>query len=131
MSQADTPGFVAVTTIAVPSRDQKRAVDFYIDTMGFEKRLDAEFQPGFRWIEVAPPGSPVSIALPTTPEGHPVGVDTGIRLSVPDAEAARTRLKDAGADVDELLLWESVPPMFSMRDPEGNTLYVVEVMKDA
>ena len=42
--------------------DQDRALDFYVGTLGFEKRLDAEFGAG-RWIEVAPPGAETSIAL--------------------------------------------------------------------
>ena len=44
-----------VRTVAIAVADQDRAVDFYVDRLGFEKRMDAEFQPGMRWIEVAPP----------------------------------------------------------------------------
>ena len=32
-----------------------------------------------------------------------------------------------GGDVDELLLWDGVPPMFSFRDPDGNALVITEV----
>jgi len=31
-----------------------------------------------------------------------------------------------GVDVDELLRWEGVPPMFAFRDPDGNGLEIVE-----
>ena len=31
-------------------------------------------------------------------------------------------------DAEILRFGEGVPPMFSMRDPDGNTLYVVEQM---
>jgi len=33
----------------------------------------------------------------------------------------------AGVDVDELLRWPGVPPMFDFRDPDGNTFYVSQV----
>jgi catechol 2,3-dioxygenase-like lactoylglutathione lyase family enzyme len=118
-----------VSTVAVPVSDQDRALEFYVGTLGFEKRMDAEFAPGNRWIEVGPLGAETTIALPPTPEGHPIGVDTGIRLSTKDAAADHSALQARGVDVDpELLRWEGVPPMFSLRDPDGNTLYIVEGM---
>ena len=56
-------------------------------------------------------------------------MDTGIRLSTKDAEADHSDLRARGVDVDEeILRWEGVPPMFSLRDPDGNTLYIVESM---
>ena len=81
------------------------------------------------WIEVAPAGSATTIALTPTPPGAPVGVDTGIRLTTADAEADHTALTKAGVDVDaEVMRWPGVPPMFSLRDPDGNTLYLVETV---
>lgn len=114
-----------VRTVAVPVTDQNQAVDFYVDKLGFEKRMDAEFQPGMRWIEVAPPDAAVSIALPPV-QGGTSGTDTGIRLATTSAQTEHAALAARGVDVDELLLWPGVPPMFSFRDPDGNTLYVVE-----
>ncbi len=113
--------FTDVRTVSVPVTDQDRAMAFYVDTLGFETRMDAELDPGFRWIEVAAPGATTSIALVT---GEP-GVDTGIRLSTADAEGDHAALRAAGADVDDILRWEGVPTMFSLRDRDGNTLYVV------
>jgi hypothetical protein len=31
-----------------------------------------------------------------------------------------------GVDVDELLRWDGVPPMFAVHDPDGNGLEIVE-----
>ena len=50
-----------------PSSDQDAALEFYVGTLGFEKRLDGEFGDGQRWIEVAPPGAETTIAL--VPQG--------------------------------------------------------------
>ena len=127
MAEQGSTGITHVANVAVPVTDQDRALDFYVGTLGFEKRMDAEFAPGQRWIEVGPPGTQTTIALPPTPEGQPIGVDTGIRLSTKDAEADHSDLRARGVDVDEeILRWEGVPPMFSLRDPDGNTLYIVE-----
>jgi catechol 2,3-dioxygenase-like lactoylglutathione lyase family enzyme len=115
-----------IRTIAVAVSDQDRAVTFYQDALGFEKRMDAEFQPGFRWIEVAAPGATTSIAIVAAGEEQPAGVDTGIRLVSRDATADHTRLRERGVDVGDLLLWGTVPPMFEFRDPDGNVLYLVE-----
>ena len=121
-SQPIRTHFVDIRTVSVPVADQDRAVSFYVDTFGFEKRMDAELAPGFRWVEVAVPGATTSLALVA---GQP-GVDTGIRLTTSDAQADHAALRGAGVEVDDLLLWDGVPPMFSFRDLDGNTLYVVQ-----
>ena len=114
-----------LTTVAVPVADSERALAFYVGTLGFEIRRDLPFGEGLRWIEVAPPGAGTTIAL-APPGGVRTGVDTGIRLGTEDCEADHRELRDRGVDVDEIARWPGVPPMFSMRDPDGNTLYVVE-----
>jgi catechol 2,3-dioxygenase-like lactoylglutathione lyase family enzyme len=116
---------VDISTVSVPVADQERALAFYTETLGFEVRRDAEFGPGMRWIEVGPKGSATTIALPPLGELKP-GVDTGIRLATENAEADHVALRAAGVETSELLRFPGVPPMFSFRDPDGNTLYVVE-----
>jgi len=122
-----TTHLTGVHTVAVPVTDQDRALAYYTGTLGFEVRMDGELQEGFRWIEVAPPGSATSVALVAAGDGVPAGVDTGIRLATADAAADHAALTDAGASTGELLRWEGVPPMFSLRDVDGNTLYVMEI----
>ena len=123
-----TTSITHVRTIAVPTTDQERSLAFYVDVLGFEKTLDAPFGPGQRWIEVTPPGGGTTIALPPLGDAS-AGVDTGIRLETADAEADHEALKTAGANVDvDVLRYPGVPPMFTLRDPDGNTLYVVERM---
>jgi lactoylglutathione lyase len=118
-----------VRTIAVDVRDQETALAFYTDTLGFEKRLDAPISPTTRWIEVAPRGAGTSIALTAADEtSSPVGTDTGIRFTVPDAEAEHEALAARGVTVGELLRWDDVPTMFTFDDPDGNRFVVVEAM---
>jgi lactoylglutathione lyase len=116
-----------VYTIGIPVTDQDRALDFYVGTLGFEKRFDVPVEQfGGRWIEVAPPGAPVSIALVPERDGVPSGVETGIRLTTPDADAVHAHLKTRGVDVGEMLRWPEAPAMFAVRDQDGNGLEIVE-----
>jgi catechol 2,3-dioxygenase-like lactoylglutathione lyase family enzyme len=115
-----------VRTIGINVADQDAAIDFYVNRLGFEKRLDAPISDTMRWIEVAPPAATTSIALNSTDDAARVGVDTGIRFTVPDAESEHAALTKGGVTVGELLRWEGVPPMFSFDDPDGNRFYIVE-----
>jgi catechol 2,3-dioxygenase-like lactoylglutathione lyase family enzyme len=122
-----TTTITGVRTIGVHVTDQDRAVEFYVGTLGLEKRLDAPVeQLGGRWIEVAPPGSATSIALVPAGQSATTGVETGIRLTTADAATLHKALGARGVDVGELLRWDGVPPMFALRDPDGNGLEIVE-----
>jgi predicted enzyme related to lactoylglutathione lyase len=117
-----------VRTIGVNVADQDAAIDFYITNLGFEKRLDAPISPTMRWIEVAPRGASTSIALQATEAATDVGGDTGIRFTVPDAEAEHAAMLERGVNVGEMLRFDDVPPMYTFDDPDGNRFYVVEEM---
>jgi lactoylglutathione lyase len=114
-----------VRTVGIHVSDQERALDFYGRVLGFETRVDAPFGES-RWIEVAPPGAVTTVALMPAHDGAATGVDTGVRFTTADAEADHATLIAAGVDADDVLRFPGVPPMFSFRDPEGNTLYLVE-----
>jgi hypothetical protein len=59
-------------------------------------------------------------------DGQSGGVDTGIRLATADVEATHEYLASQGVDVDDILRLPGVPLMFSLRDADGNSLYMVE-----
>jgi len=113
-------------TVGVPVTDQDRAIDFYVGTLGFEKRLDVDMGGGRRWIEVAPGGAATSIALVAAKEGLPAGVETGIRFVAADADAVHAGMRASGVDADDVLRWPGVPPMFAFRDQDGNGMEIVE-----
>ncbi len=116
-----------IHTVGIPVSDQSRSLDFYVGKLGFHKRLDAPFGAG-RWLEVAPDGAATSIALVSAQQGSPIGVDTGIRLSTSDAESDHAALLSQGVDVDAeiMRMGDFVPPMFAIRDPDGNRLVIVQ-----
>ena len=113
-------------TVGLPVVDQDRAHAFYVGVLGFESRLDVPMGDGARWIEVAPPGTGVSLALVRSHGGLPAGVETGVRFTTDDADVARTTLPGRGVDTDDVLRWPGVPAMFAFRDQDGNGLEVVE-----
>ena len=126
MTEQTTTRITGILNVAVPVSDHDRALQFYCGTLGFETRRDDTFGPGLRWAEVAPPGAATTVALAPLTDGQTGGVDTGIRLATADAEATHAYLASQGVDVDDILRMPGVPLMFSLRDADGNALYVVE-----
>ncbi len=118
-----------VGRVCVTVADTDRAIDFYVGKLGFEKVVDVPMGETMRWVEVAIPGAETTIALAPPPEGQPAGGgQTGICLDTSDVDADHAALKAAGVDVDdEVTRWGGpVPPMFWLRDPDGNALIIVE-----
>src|ERR1700716_4533139 len=88
-------------TVVIPVSDQERAIEFYVETLGFEKRADVPFGNGYRWVEVAPADAVTTIAIVPPPPGKATGnVETGIGLHTDDIDADHEALKASGADVD-------------------------------
>jgi catechol 2,3-dioxygenase-like lactoylglutathione lyase family enzyme len=117
---------VGIHTVGIPVTDQERALGFYTDVLGLETRLDRPLGNGSRWIEVAPAQASVTLALVPASDDAPAGVETGIRLTTLDADGESARLKARGVDVGEVLRWPGVPPMFLLRDQDGNRLEIIE-----
>ena len=118
-----------VGRVCVTVADTDRAIDFYVETLGFEKVVDVPMGDAGRWVEVSVAGTPTTIALAPPPPGAEAGgSQTGICLDTSDVDADHATLKAAGADVDdEVTRWGgNVPPMFWLRDPDGNSLIVVQ-----
>jgi lactoylglutathione lyase len=126
MPRTATTRITGVRTVGVPVTDQDRALEFYVGTLGFAKRLDVPMGPGTRWIEVAPAGAATSIALVLAKDGVPAGVETGVRFVTSDADADHADLLAAGVDTGDVLRWPGVPAMFAFRDQDGNGLEIVE-----
>ncbi len=115
---------VAMFTVA----DQDAALAFYTDGLGFEVRSDSRFgeHDENRWLEVAPPGSRARLALNPPMGGAPGGASIGVET--PDVLGEHARLSAIGGiDLDpEPMSMPGAPLMFMLRDPDGNTVVVVE-----
>ncbi len=114
-------------TVIVPVSDQDRAIEFYVETLGFEKRADIPFGGGERWVEVAPAGADTTIALSPPRPGEATGIATRIGFATTNVDADHAQLLARGVDVDEVLrMGDPVPPMFFFRDPDGNSSFIVQ-----
>ena len=120
-----------VGTVCVPVSDTDRAIAFYVDTLGFEKRVDVPFGGQYRWVEVYPPegGTGIALAPPAPGSDHVEPAQTGITLTTTDIDATHAAFKQLGIDVDAEVsrMGAPVPPLFWFRDPDNNSLMIVEV----
>ncbi len=117
-----------ITTVCIATADQDAMIAFYTEKLGLEKRVDIPFGDKYRWVEVGPSGGETTIALAPPPQGKGTEPrETGISLHADEIDAYHADLKAAGVDVDAEVsrMGDPVPPIFWLRDPEGNSLMVV------
>jgi catechol 2,3-dioxygenase-like lactoylglutathione lyase family enzyme len=127
-----------VHLVMVPSADQDGSIAFY-ESLGFEKRVDFPFGDGHRWLELYPPDGTAGIALIPSADGA-TPVQTGLILTTADIDATHAELRARGVDADPAIarpgapaqirigaaeLVGPQPPMFYVRDPDGNALMIV------
>jgi catechol 2,3-dioxygenase-like lactoylglutathione lyase family enzyme len=108
--------------------DEDAAIAFYTEKLGWELRADMPFGEGgaHRWIEVAPPGSTARVALNRPMDNEPGHGAIGVETKDVLGEHRRLKALD-GVDVDASPMQpEGAPMMFMVRDPDGNTVVVVE-----
>ena len=133
-----TTRIAQIHLVMIPSTNHDRSIAFY-ESLGLKKRADAPFGDGHRWVELYPPSGPTGIALaPATPDA--AGIQTGIIVTTDDIDATHAELRSGGIDVDPAVAREGAPrsitlgaaevvgptpPMFYLRDPDGNALLVV------
>jgi catechol 2,3-dioxygenase-like lactoylglutathione lyase family enzyme len=117
-----------ISLVIVTATDQDRSIEFY-ESLGFEKRSDIPFGDKYRWVEVYPPQGTTGIALaPPRPGDEAGGKETGVTLTTDDVDATHEHLRSLGIDVDAEVsrMGDPVPPMFWFRDPDANSLMIVE-----
>jgi catechol 2,3-dioxygenase-like lactoylglutathione lyase family enzyme len=129
-----------VQLVVIPVSDQDRSVAFY-ESLGFERRNDIPWGDGQRWVEVYPPGSSTGLVLIPPAPDEAVGRNTGVILNTDDIDATHAELQALGVDVDAEVarvdapaeirigpveMSGPVPPMFYFRDPDRNTLLIVQ-----
>ena len=142
-TRSHTTRISQVATVFVPVADQHRSLAFYIDKLGFEKRADFAYGDDSRWIEVAPPGSTIAIALVPSSEGQSNrGDEAHCAFTTQDIQADHATLRAHGVDVDAVIarkgktrsglisvkvkVPDPVPPQFFFRDIDGNRFLLVQ-----
>jgi lactoylglutathione lyase len=108
--------------------DQDAALAFYTEKLGWEVRGDDRFGENgeMRWLEVAPPGSTARLALNPPMGTEPGGSGIGVETRDVRAEHERMAAIDGVTVVNPPMEMDGAPLMFSISDPDGNHIWVVE-----
>jgi hypothetical protein len=91
----------------IPVGELEGAIEFYVGTLGFEKRADFRYE-GERWAEVAPPGAVTTLSLVAAREDKPAGIETGVGFDTEDVDADHADLLARGVDVDAAILAKEI-----------------------
>ena len=114
-----------VYSAAIFVGDLERAINFYVNTLGFEKRIDEAFdEEGRRWVEVVPQGSDTALIL-THGYGDwspdKVGGHTGLMFRVDEMASTVETLNARGVT----FISGPDPSPYGIfaeaQDPDGNT----------
>ncbi|MCW5635092.1 MAG: VOC family protein [Rubrivivax sp.] len=105
--------------ISVPVTDQQRAKRFYTEVLGFELVRESPMGPGTSWIQLAPPGQGVTIALVTWFETMKPGGLQGVMVNTDDIDAEREVLRSRGLELGEIRQ-EPWGRYVMFADPDGN-----------
>lgn len=105
--------------LSVPVRDPQGARDFYRDVLGFTLIRDEPMGPEMRWIQLAPQGQTVTIALVTWMDNMQPGGLQGVMVNTDDIDAEQALLRDRGLDIGEIRQ-EAWGRYAMFNDPDGN-----------
>lgn len=122
--------YVHSATINV--RDLDAAIDFYVNTLGFEKTSDLVApmpdDPGYRWVTVQPKGSTTALALNKSAEGPSQEQGgSGISFIAKDMDKTYQELSGRGVKFDgppQTMPWGGKATWFS--DPDGNSFFITD-----
>jgi predicted enzyme related to lactoylglutathione lyase len=116
-----------VPYVALLVSDQDKALDFYTNIIGFERRIDAPTPNGPRFLTIGVPGQDFELVLwPGTPAEAELG-SAVYTIEVDDCRAAFETLASRGVKFEPAELLE-FPWGYAARfkDPDGNLLQVRE-----
>ena len=127
--------FSYIHSTSVIVSDQEAALNFYVNTLGWEKAMDMTMpnMGGMRWLTVVPPGAKTQLALAHTSwftEGEAKPGSTGLSLITPDIDATYAELTAKGVKFKspvEVMPWGDKGTWFY--DPDGNEFFLVEETK--
>ena len=115
--------------------DQQKAIDFYMNKLGLEKKVDMQFG-SVHWIELSPKNSKFTISLmePSSNTMPPeqveeakksIGTPTGIWFYSFNIQETYNDLKSKGVDVTEPKLQEWGGIMSALKDQDGNVYQII------
>ncbi len=115
--------YIATTTVFVS--DQDKAMDFYVNKLGF-KMVNDVTQQGYRWLEVGPPGAQTSVVLSLPMEGHEAGKSVGVHLNTDDIQGLHQQWTAKGVEFSEAPTEYFYGWQAQLADPDGNSIVLVQ-----
>ena len=124
--EGDTTMLKKVAYVSVFVNDQDKALDFYTNVLGFEKRIDNPTPNGPRFLTVAVTGQDFELVLwPGTPgQGQPVygRVSAAYTIEVSNCRKMFEALKSRGVKFDTEVGEYPWGYVAVFEDPDGNRL---------
>ncbi len=110
---------VSFEILSVPVSDAQRAKRFYTDVLGFELVREEPMGPNMHWIQLAPQGSPVTIALVTWFDAMKPGGLQGVMINSTDIDRDHAELTTRGLVLSAI---DQQPwgRFATFADPDGN-----------
>ncbi len=93
---------ITIRLVSIPVDDQAKALAFYTDRLGFEKRADVT-NGGYRWLTVTAPGGDSDIELVLEPNANPAAKAYQDSLHEQGIPMTSFFSDDIDADYDRLL----------------------------
>lgn len=116
---------ISAVALVVPDYDQ--AIQFYVETLGFELIEDTPLSDTKRWVLVAPPNAQTRLllakadgALQSQAIGNQTGGRVGFFLHTDDFNKDFARMSEAGIHFEEEPRHEPYGSVAVFRDPFGN-----------
>lgn len=105
--------------ISVPVSDQQRAKAFYRDVLDFDLIREEPMGTDMFWIQLAPRGQSVTIALVSWFEQMKPGGLQGVMVNTPDIDVEHRNLRARGLQLTEIKQ-EPWGRYAMFNDPDGN-----------
>ena len=88
-----------VKHVTIPVKNQDKALDFFLNKLGFHLICDVPFGDQQRWIELKIPGAETQVVL-FTPDGHEdrVGTFSNVVFTTADVKKTYEDLKKIGVE---------------------------------
>lgn len=124
--------FTGIKSVSVYVSDEDKALDFYVNKLGFEKRMDAPLgmeDQSLRWVEIGIPGEETAIILVRGYAGWDegrVGKFAGIVLSTDDIRKTYEELRARGVEFSQAPSEEEWGSQAQFEDQDGNGFVLVQ-----
>ena len=114
--------------VQVPVSDVDRAIDFYVNKVGFTLDHDHQVNDQLRFVQLTPQGSACSIVIGTGLGDMKPGTQQNLQMVVKDSQEAHDELSKKGVEMSDVV---DMPwGMFTyFSDPDGNSWALQQIKR--